>query len=140
MNRNWYFIVNTKFKWSRPRENFYQEHITSAPKQLNISCDCLIVVALLQSKQHVKLMFMNNLVLLIIIWNKQNKTFEEIDLLIYRQKCLIGKYTTPTVHTKQHPGTKWCIFNISTTCINPLITGRFWQNAFFGHFGHFQPG
>jgi len=63
---------------------FYQEHITSAPKQFNISCDCLIAVALLQSKQYVKFMFMNNLVLLIIIWNKQNKALEEIDLLLYK--------------------------------------------------------
>jgi len=138
MNRNWYFNVNTKFKWSRPRENFYQEHITSAPKQLNISCDCLIVVALLQLKQHVKLMFMNNVVLLVIIWNKQNKAFEEIDLLLYRQKCLIWKYTTSKVHTKSHPEAKWCIFHISTTCISPLITGRFWQKCIFWTFWTFS--
>ena len=35
-------------------------------------------------------------------------------ILLYRQECFTGKYTTRKIHTKLHPGTEWRIFHILT--------------------------
>ena len=36
-------------------------------------------------------------------------------VLLYRQECFTGKYTTRKIHTKPHPGLKWRIFHILTS-------------------------
>ena len=36
-------------------------------------------------------------------------------LLLYRQECFTGKYTTRKIHTKLHPGPEWHIFHILTS-------------------------
>ena len=36
-------------------------------------------------------------------------------VLLYRQECFTGKYTTRKIHTKLHPGTEWRIFQILTS-------------------------
>ena len=36
-------------------------------------------------------------------------------ILLYRQECFTGKYTTRKIHTKLHPGTEWRIFHILTS-------------------------
>ena len=42
---------------------------------------------------------------------KQAKSF----ILLYRQECFTGKYTTCTIHTKLHPGLGWRIFHTLTS-------------------------
>ena len=55
-------------------------------------------------------------------------------LLLYRQECFSGKYTTRKFHTKLHPGLEWRIFHILTSediadVITPLLHSLLCKNT-----------
>ena len=57
-----------------------------------------------------------------MVWNRmlgekitRNYTSISYIILLYRQECFTGKYTTRKIHTKLHPGPEWRIFHILTS-------------------------
>ena len=47
--------------------------------------------------------------------------------LLYRQEFFTGKYTTPKIHTKLHPGLEWRIFHIPTSEDIDDVISRFFR-------------
>ena len=52
--------------------------------------------------------------------------------LLYRQEFFTGKYTTPKIHTKLHPGLEWRIFHIPTSEDIDDVISRFFTTVCVG--------